>query len=169
MSRGKVHGRIHNVQSMELFCLRSSLTSENYWGILQGTITQVLENVPYDQHQNDQVLLYGALAPSSWNPYLKLTRISEERSIGPTSSDFTPWDFFCWGFIKNKAYPYSVNNLVVRFRPQQESQFFPQDNPRLAKKHKRKLIFFWKQSAGLYRSYYVVILSWIKMSTSHVL
>lgn len=96
-----------------------SLTSQRYLEILRETVIPFLEEFPRDERSNFWYQLDGAPAHSSRNVHLELTRIFEDRWIGPNgpwrwpprSPDLTPLDFFLWGFIKTEVYSTPVNNL----------------------------------------------------------
>lgn len=104
-----------------------NLTSEKYIQILRENVTDFLDELPLNVYNNCWYQMDGAPAHSSRDVYLELTRMFQDRWIGPNgpwpwpprSPDLTPLDFYLWGYIKNKVYSTPVHSreeLLQRVR-----------------------------------------------------
>ncbi|XP_076246520.1 histone-lysine N-methyltransferase SETMAR-like [Calliopsis andreniformis] len=100
------------------FFLSPSLTAAEYLEFLQNHLSTLLEDVPLNVRQ--QMLLQQDGAPPHFGQQVRqyLNQRFEGRWIGrsgsipwpPRSPDLNPFDFFLWGYIKQKVYAVEIDS-----------------------------------------------------------
>lgn len=100
--------------------LPERLTGENHLDFLEENLPQMIEQLP--QNIQDNIIFQQDGAPAHYAHIVReyLTLVFGENWIGrggpipwpARSPDFTPCDFFLWGYLKSKVYRTRVNNVI---------------------------------------------------------